>query len=216
MSSIFSGIKRRYFEAFGDLEKENEFLKKITLALIALSFLFAILLFLEGKKTPIVIRVDKLGSHEIKDLKEEANPQGYEIVAFAKRFTLSYTGYNSYTVTRDLAESFNQMSSRFQKIAEKEILESGFIQKVVDSRIDTEIEFKEEHLERDTKEAAVVSLLGVRKIRGYGDSGLTQDVLFRADLVIRKVTRSNETPEGLLIEEYKETTLNELKRKETN
>ncbi|MBI4972093.1 MAG: hypothetical protein HZC17_09750 [Candidatus Omnitrophica bacterium] len=206
-------IKRRYFEAFGDIEKENNFLRKITLGLVCLVFVSSVLLFFSGKRMPVVIRVDELGSHAIKDLALNNEPDAHEIVGFAKRFTVRFTGYNSYTILKDLTESFNQMTSRFQKQAQRGIIESGLIQKVIDARIDTEIEFKEEHLERDSKENSVVSLLGVRKIRGYGDEGVTGNTLFRADLVLRKVSRTRETPEGLLVEEYKETTLNELKER---
>ena len=206
-------IKRRYFEAFGDLEKENNFLRKISIGLVCVFFISIILLFFAGKRMPVVIRVDELGSHAIKDLVGNNEPDAHEIVGFSKRFTVRFTGYNSYTIVKDLTESFNQMTSRFQKQAQRGVLESGLIQKVIDARIDTEIEFKEEHLERDSKENSVVSLLGVRKIRGYGDEGITGNTLFRADLVLRKVSRTRETPEGLLVEEYKETTLNELKER---
>lgn len=206
-------IKRRYFEAFGDLEKENSFLRKIALGFLCVVFVSVVLLFFAGKRMPVVIRVDELGSHAIKDLAGNNEPDAHEIVGFAKRFTVRFTGYNSYTILKDLTESFNQMTSRFQKQAQRGVLESGLIQKVIDARIDTEIEFKEEHLERDSKENSVVSLLGVRKIRGYGDEGVSGNTLFRADLVLRKVSRTRETPEGLLVEEYKETTLNELKER---
>lgn len=206
-------IKRHYFEAFGDLERENRFLKKLAAVLLGLVFLLTVFVFLGGKKMPVVIRVNELGSHAISDFQSNNQQDIYEIVGFAKRFTIRFTGYNSYTIAKDLAESFNQMTSRFQRLAQKEILDSGLIPKIIEARIDTEIEFKEEHLERDSKENAVVSLLGVRRIRGYDNQHETGNVLFRADIVLKKVARTKETPGGLLVEEYRETTLNELKER---
>ncbi|MBI4970241.1 MAG: hypothetical protein HZC17_00155, partial [Candidatus Omnitrophica bacterium] len=111
-----------------------------------------------------------------------------------------------------LAEAFNQMTAGLQKRAHKELIASGLIHKIKEAGIDTEIEFKEEHLERQTKEQAVVSLVGVRQITKYGYPNREQ-VLFRADFVLKKVPRSRQVPEGLLVEEYQETVLNEIKER---
>ncbi len=213
MQNIFPEIKRHYFEVFGDLEKEIKFLRKLAFGLLFIVILELIFLFNASKKPPVVIRVDKVaGAEVIKDLKHNNEPTSFEIVSFAKRFTVRYTAYNSYTLSKDLAEAFNQMSSSLQKKAQKELIASGLIQKIKDAGIDTQIEFKEEHLERETEKEALVSLVGVREITRYGYPNREQ-VLFRADFVLKKVPRSREVPEGLLVEEYRETVLNEVKER---
>lgn len=207
----FSKIKRRYFEAFGDLEEEIRFLRKLSFFLAGAILLAIFFLFSLAKRPPVVIRVSEVGGAEaIRDLRTHNAPTAHEMIGFAKRFTARYTGMNSYTVKRDMTEALNQMSTRFQKEAQKKLIDSGFLAKVTQAGIDTQVEFREGRLERDSDEASVVSLVGVRRVTKYGSQDQGQGALFRADLVLKKVPRSETVPEGLLVEEYRELLLNEL------
>lgn len=210
-NTAFPEIKRRYFEAFGDIEEEVRFLRIASVCLIGVLFVLIIFSFLLAKRPPVVIRVSEVeGAEAIRDLEANNAPTEHEIISFAKRFTTRYTGFNSYTVSRDVSEAFNQMTRNFQKKAQKSLIDSGFLAKVTEAGIDTQIEFKESRIERDSKDASVVSLVGVRRVTKYSAGSFNQEVLFRADIVLEKVTRSSNTPEGLLVEEYREILLNEL------
>ena len=55
-----------------------------------------------------------------------------------------------------------------------------------------------------------MSLVALRKILKYGDEAFKEEHLFRADMVLKKVPRTKETPEGLLVDEYREIILNNL------
>lgn len=207
----FPQIKRRYFEAFGDLEEEIRFLRKLAFFFLGTIFVLFFFLFVLAKRPPVVIRVSEVaGAEAIRDLVRNNAPTAHEMIGFAKRFTSRYTGYNSYTMKRDMTEALNQMTSRFQKEAEKKLVDSGFLAKVAQAGIDTQIEFKEGRVERDSEEAVVVSLVGVRRITKYGAADFSQETLFRADLVLKKVRRTETVPEGLLVEQYTELLLNEL------
>jgi len=209
--TVFPRIKRRYFEAFGDIEEEARFLRKSVFFLIAIIFFLIVFGFFIARRPPVVIRVSELkGAEVIHSLKENNAPNEHELMAFAKRFTVRYTAFNSYTVSRDLSEAFNQMTRGFQKKARKSLIDSGFLTKISEARIDTRVEFKEERIERDSGDAAVVSLVGLRQISKYGTKDFREEVLFRADIVLKKVARTSGTPEGLLVEEYREILLNEL------
>ncbi len=216
MSDQFSKVKRRYFEAFGDLEEEIKFLRSFAFVLSGIVFVLLIILFLTAKKPPVVIRVSEVkGAEVLTNLKQNNAPSSYEMIAFAKRFTARYTGYNSYTATRDLSEAFNLMTDRFQKESQKKIVDSGLLQKIKESGIDTQIEFKDQKLERDSEDAAVVSLIGVREIRKYGLDSFNQQSLVRADIVLKKVNRTKDIPEGLLVAEYREILMNELSERKS-
>ncbi len=215
MSEIIAKVKRRYFEAFGDLEMEIQFLRKANLILafiVLLAFAGSVIL---GMKPPVVIRVSEVeGAQVIRDLPKHNEPTHHEIIALSKRFTLRYTGFNSYTVTKDLAEAFNLMTTRLQHEARKSLIDSGLVEKLKTAQIDTQLEFKETKIERDAPDAAVVSLLGVRRISRYDEPSFREEILFRADIVLKKVSRSSNTPEGLLVDGYKELILNDLSRKD--
>lgn len=217
MRDQFSKIKRRYFEAFGDLEEEIDFLRRLAFIFAGTVALLLVILFAVSRKPPVVIRVsDVRGAEVVSDLKENNAPSSYEMISFARRFTARYTGYNSYTVTRDISEAFNMMTTRFQKEAQKKIIDSGLLAKIRDSGIDARIEFKEDKLERDSPDAAVISLVGFREIKKYGTDNFGHRALFRADIVLKKVNRSRNIPEGILVEQYREILMNEFsERKET-
>jgi len=215
VTEILTKIKRRYFEVFGDLEKEINFLRKTNLLLSFIILLMLGSVIYLGAKPPVVIRVSRVeGAKTIQDLHTNNLPEGYEMVGFAKRFTISYTAFNSYTYTRDFAEAFNLMTARFQKEARK-AMDPALIDKLKDVGINTEIQFKEAKLERDSDEAGIVSLVGVRHVTKYAENVPPQEILFRADLVLKKVRRTLTTPEGLLVEAYHEITLNDVTRKDS-
>ena len=108
-------LKRRYFEVFGDLEAQAEFLKLSNLVLLGV--LIAVLLgaFLLARRPPVVIRVTEVGVAEpIRDFRINNAPSEPEILYFSKSFTRRYTEYNSYTLSRDVTEAFNQMTGTWR------------------------------------------------------------------------------------------------------
>lgn len=204
-------LKRRYWEVFGDLEAECEFMKLTSLILIALLFFALAGAFILAKRPPVVIRVTEVGEAEaIRDLASNNAPTEPEILYFAKSFVKRYAEYNAYTLARDTAEAMNQMTSGFQKIAQRELLESGLLARVKEAGLHAQIEFKEEEIERETPEYVRVSLIGVRTIRSYQNPDYRESNLFKAELVFKKFPRSREIPSGLLVEQYREILLNKL------
>ncbi len=102
------------------------------------------------------------------------------------------------------------MTARYQKIANRDLVESGFFAKFHDTGLYTHIEFKEESIDRNTPEYVRIALIGVRNILSYNDPGYTESSLFKAELLLKKVPRSREIPWGVLIEDYREILLNKL------
>ena len=84
-----SKVKRKYYEIFGDLEAQVEFLKIICLVLCF--FLSSALLgaFVLAKRPPIVIRVSEIGKAEvIKDFNSENKVTEIEAVWFSEHFLI--------------------------------------------------------------------------------------------------------------------------------
>lgn len=204
-------MKRRYYEVFGDLEAQAEFLKLTSLLLVTLLFFALFGAYMLAKRPPVVIRVSEVGKAEaVRDLELNNAPTDYEIFDFAKTFTKRFREINSYTLAQDTAEAWNRMSARYQKIAERDLVDSGFFARFKDTGLYTRIEFKEETIERNTPEYARASLIGVRTILSYNDPGYKESSLFKAELLLKKVPRSPEIPWGLLVEDYREILLNKL------
>ncbi len=204
-------MKRRYWEVFGDLEAQVEFLKIANILLLTLLFLAFFGSFVLAKRSPVVIRVDEAGKAEaIRDLDTNNAPTDYELFDFAKTFTRRFRELNSYTLSSDTAEAWNRMGMRYQKIANRDLVDSGFFARFHETGLYTRIEFKEEKIERNTAQIAQVSLIGVRTISSYHDAGYKDSSLFKAELLLKKVPRSREIPWGVLVEDYREILLNKL------
>lgn len=204
-------MKRRYYEVFGDLEMETEFLKLTSLVLFAFLFLALAGAFVLAKRPPVVIRVTEVGQAEaIRDIKINNAPTDPEIFYFAKAFVKRYAEYNAYTLSRDMAEAMNFMTSRYQKTAQKELIESGLLARVEEAGLHASIEFKEETIERQTPEYLRVSLIGVRTLMSYKNPDYRESSLFKAELILKKFPRTQEIPWSLLVEQYREILLNKL------
>lgn len=202
---------RRYYEVFGDLESHLEFLKLASLALLCLLFFAIFGAFVLAKRPPVVIRVDDVGRAEaISDLAANNAPSKPEILYFTRTFVKRYSEYNAYTVSRDMSEAWNLMSSRFQAAAKRNLIESGILAKIEEAKLYAALEFKDEKIERETPEHVLVSLVWVRTLKSYKDLDYREASLLKSELVLKKVPRSLPAPSGLLVEDYKEILLNRL------
>ena len=202
---------RRYYEVFGDLEAQLEFLKLASLVLLCLLFFAIFGAFVLAKRPPVVIRVDDVGRAEaISDLAANNAPSKPEILYFSRTFVKRYAEYNAYTVSRDMAEAWNLMSARFQSAAKRNLIESGILARIEEAKLCAALEFKEEKIERETPEHVLVSLVWVRTLKSYKDSDYRDASLLKSELVLKKIPRSLPAPSGLLVEDYKEILLNRL------
>ncbi len=202
---------RRYFEAFGDLVAENQFLKLVILILVLLFCLVLFSAYIFANHPPVVIRVSEVGKAEvIRNLPVNNAPSELEILYFSKSFAKRYAEYNAYTIARDMSEAMNLMTSKYQKTAQQQLVESGLLSRVKEAGLNAAIEFKEEKLERQTSEYAVVSLIGVRNLTSYKNPDFHETSLFKAEIILKKYSRTKEIPTGLLVEEYREIILNKL------
>ena len=204
-------MKRRYYEVFGDLEAPSEFLKLVILILLGLLCFAFVSAFNFANRPPVVIRVSVVGNAQtIHDMRVNNAPSEVEILYFAKAFTKRYEEYNAYTIARDMAEAMNQMTAKYQRVAHEQRVASGLLSKIKEAGLNAAIEFKEEKLERETPEYAVVSLIGVRTLTSYKTPTFREASLFKTDIVLKKYPRSREIPAGFLVEQYNLTILNKL------
>lgn len=203
--------KRKYFEVWGDLEAQNNTLKLILSFLCVLLLVSMGLTYLATKKPPVVIRVQDIGKAEAVQ-KFSVNNQitEAEYFFFTKLFIRKFTEYNSYTVSSEITEAFSLMTSNYQKIAKKEVIDSNLISKISQASINTKIEIREIKLEREDDNYAVISFLGLRSITSYNDRDFIQDSLFKGDIILKKVSRNMNHPQGLLVDEYREILVKQL------
>ncbi len=202
---------RKYFEIFGDIEAENHFLKILLMALTGILFLVLLGAFTLANRPPVVIRVSEVGKAEaVGNLQVNNAPTEPEILYFTRTFVRRFSEYNAYTLSRDMSEAMNLMTAQYQKTSRHELVESGVLSRVKEAGLNAQIEFKEEKIERETPEYAVVSLIGVRTLLSFKNKDFRESNLFKSEIILRKYPRSTAVPAGLLVEDYREIILNKL------
>lgn len=203
--------RRKYFEVWGDLEAQNNTLKLLLSFLCVLLLVSMGLMYLTTRKPPVVIRVQDIGKAEaVQRFSVNNKITEAEYFFFTKLFIRKFTEYNSYTVSSEITEAFSLMTSNYQKIAKKEVIDSNLISKISQASINTKIEIREIKLEREDNDLAVLSFLGLRSLTSYNDREFKQDSLFKGDIILKKVPRSMNHPQGLLVDEYREILVKQL------
>lgn len=206
-------IKRKYFEVWGDLEAQNNTLRLLLLGFVLVLVGSLLLMYLVTVKPPVVIRVSDVGKAEaIKDASSESTVTQPEMVYFTTLFIRKFTEYNSYTISSDIAEAFNLMTVNYQKIAKKEVLDSKLVSKISQASLNTKVEIREIKLEREDKQHAVLSFLGLRTLQSYQNRDFKEESLFKGDIILKKVPRTMDRPHGLLVEEYREVLVKQLEK----
>lgn len=207
-------LNRRFYEVFGDLESQVEFLKTAFFILIILLVLSLLGAYFLAHKPPVVIRVSELGEAKaIQNIKSETKTSDPELIFFSKLFVKRFSEFNAYTLSRDLEEAFGLMTRKFQETADGDYLGSGFVSKIKEAGLNTQIEFKEGIVEKNTAEAVLVSLTGVRTITSYKNPAYKESSYFNWEIVLKKYKRSVSIPFGVLVDHYKETLLNRLEER---
>jgi len=205
--------KRSYFEVWGDLEAQNNTLKALLLSMTGLLLVSLVVVYMVTVKPPVVIRVSDIGKSETVSNYPVSNAVTEpELFYFTKLFVRKFTEYNSYTISSDIAEAFNMMTANYQKIARKEVLDSNLVSKISQSSINTRMEVREIKLEREDTNYAVLSLLGLRTIQSYQNRNLKEESLFKGDVILKKVPRTMDCPQGLLVEEYREVLIKKIEQ----
>lgn len=204
-------IKRKYFEVWGDLEAQNNTLKTLLIACFSLLAVSLCFIYLSSLRPPVVIRVSDIGNAEpVPDYRINNAVTQPELFFFAKFFVKKFTGYNSYTVSSEIPESFGLMTANFQKVAKREVIDSNLISKISQASINTNVEIREIKVEREDENYAVLSLLGLRTISSYQNRDFKEESLFKGDVILKKVPRTMANPHGLLVEEYREVLVKQI------
>ena len=76
--------------------------------------------------------------------------------------------------------------------------------------MNTDIEIREVKIEREDESHTVLSLIGLRTIMNYQNRAFKEESLFKGELALKKVPRTMASPQGLLVEEYREILVKQI------
>lgn len=193
-------------ELWGYWISHAEMLRWIAGLLIVALMFMTIAMVVVAKKAPVVIRVDDVGNAVlIRDLDENNTPSDVEINAFAKDFLRSYLELNSLSVQKDLARALNMMTKKYQAAHLRELKADNFLEKIIKANVQTQLELK--HIEITSKLPTRV-YLDIRAVTSTSPLEDPHATPTRHGLIARLtldlVPRTERTPNGLLVEEYRQ------------
>jgi len=213
-------MKRKYFEIWGD---SLALLKMMRWVIILLAFAvigLILLLRIEKNKMPIVVKVDSLGRPEVISDWRSLNAVSWpEVQNFTETFMEYYTAWNYYTWNENFQKAFKMMTIKYQQTAQGDLARNQADVEIQKSQYKTKlyISGKYENIV-DAKDSIRFKIKGVRTFESYLNRDFKKEVIFEAELVLKKVPRGQKdaakksaeevSPWGLLVDYYNETTYN--------
>jgi len=194
---------RKYFEVWGDALESARFHKRLCLLLAVLSLLLLVLLNRAQLKPPLVIRVNAVGKAEpIHNINATHHLTKPEVLNFVKLFMTYFLERNFYTWKDNLVEATRMMTASFQEKVNDEVNLDEEIAAIQVHKLTSTLNFSTIEVLRETEAHILVSLKGWRKITSTENSDYLREIIFEGELTLKKVSRTMETPYGLLVDSY--------------
>ncbi len=195
-----------YYEVWGGLESANKALwialwLAVTVALLAMT-----LLRVQSRRPPVVIKVDGAGQSVALTGTDRQPPVGEaEVKNFLAIFERFFVELNAYTYAADLRLAFTMMTPEFQSKANDLLKRENIIEGLKTNQTKTTLFLTELRVLRDTPEVFECKVKGYRQIGSYKSDAAAGEVVFEHDIVLRKVPRSQQSPYGILVEDFHES-----------
>lgn len=170
---------------------------------------------------PTVIRVDGNGEASVlgqaKPLVsvtqgQDAEPNDFEKVAFARQFLESYLSFTPSNVSRNWAEALNMSTSNLRRSMLKQMTDDNTVGKIQEEQMRSEFKLRAP-IEITTDSPLTLRTFGVKEVHRIRDHGEVIDRIvseFRVRLAVERRSESN--PSGLLIAEFSEQPIEGEKR----
>ncbi|HEX5037919.1 MAG TPA: VirB8/TrbF family protein [bacterium] len=193
-------------ELWGYWIAHAEMLRWVAALLVVAMVVMSVTVVIVVRKPPVVIRVDEVGNAvPINDLATNNAPSDVEMTAFGKDFLRAYLELNSLTIQKDLARALNMMTKRFQSAHLRELKAENFLQKIIKANIQTQLELKHIAITSKTPARAYLDIRAITSTTPLEDAHATptrHGLIAKLTLVL--VPRTERTPNGLLVEDYRQ------------
>lgn len=202
--------ERKYFEVFGDAMNWVMFLRTLVIIMAIVIVFLVTMLAKSVNKPPLVVKVDKIGRAEaIKEWASDTKITLPEIANFTQSFLDRWMKWDFYTYQEDFGAAAKMMTAEQQQRAQ-EYINANKVQEQIDGvRSRGKVYVTKIELKKDSRESATVSAKGYREIYSYLNPDFKKEVVFEVEIVAKKVSRSTQSPWGLLVDYYKEEVFRE-------
>ncbi len=198
---------RKYYELWGDIVAQNYTLRILIVGCLIVVIVLVSSLVTVVRRPPPVIRVSEVGKAEvIRDIRSNNEPDEVEIRAFVREFLHSYMELDSTTIIPDMTRALNMMTREYQKVHQEELKKQNLIRKIREAGIKTRLEIISIGIRQEGSKvyATATGISRVYPVTGEGEKKANG---FRSHLVLRKVPRTEFIPNGLLVDQFQNETV---------
>lgn len=200
----------RYYEVWGESLRIMAIYRTAAIALLGTVLVLAVLLARAMDRPPVVVRVDTVGRAEaVAETRRDDGISIPEIHNFATVFTEWYHGFDFYSYVESYRRAFRMMTPELQQRQQAHLNSSGELAAIAESHLKSTPVISRIEIVKDTREAVLVKVKGYRTVTSYLDDRYRREIVYEADLVLRKVKRTLKAPWGMLLDHYRETVFKE-------
>ncbi|MBI3289498.1 MAG: hypothetical protein HYZ74_08280 [Elusimicrobia bacterium] len=195
-----------YYEVWGGLESANKALWTALWLAITVAILALALLRVQSRRPPVVIKVDGSGQSVTLAGVDREPPVGEaEVRNFLALYERFFIELNAYTYDADLRLAFTMMTPEYQSKANDMLKRENTIENLKANQTKTTLFLTELRVLRDTPQVFECKVKGYRQVGSYKPDAAAGEVVFEHDVVLLKVPRSQQSPYGILVQDFHES-----------
>ncbi|MDO8526753.1 MAG: hypothetical protein Q7T03_03585 [Deltaproteobacteria bacterium] len=193
-------------EIWDHIRAERRMLLLSLLSLSLICIVFSIALVLVAKRPPDIVTVDDLGKAAYIDNRQKRGQAAgrEEIDHVIETFLSNYIAPDSEIIEYQLSQAMNLMTANLQRLQKEDLEKNEGIERIKKAGIRTELKLEKTNIEQDTGALIYVKVWGTRNM--YPKDSLQEKPEvegFKVSLRLRRVPRTKETPNALLIDDIR-------------
>ncbi|MDD5688535.1 MAG: VirB8/TrbF family protein [Elusimicrobia bacterium] len=196
----------KYFEIFGDTINQLNFLKKCCFFLIMLAIFESIIIVKSINKLPLVLHVDSIGNAQVvKYDKSILAVSPIEVSNFTQYFIQYFSAYDFHAYDDNFTRAFKMMTEECQRKLNDYLTINNVVDNIKSNQLKTTLKISNITTINDSKDWIDLKVKGTREVRSYQNTDFNREEIFEAEMSIKKVKRTENTPWGLLVDAWSET-----------
>ena len=195
--------KESPYELLNTINTQKKNIHFFITGLVVLCLVMFIVLIVVANKPPLVIRIDKLGKTDVlaNYTYETEVTTEHDINGFTQELLENYVGLRSDSIVAQFKDSLNMMTKDYAKKHIKYMTKSQVVKAVQAARVRNEVVIKSIDYEI-AGNLIYVNVVGDQLTRPIDQiNSIPVRKMFKADLVLIKVTREPEQPYGILLKD---------------
>lgn len=202
--------KVKYLEIWGDAYQTIFLYRTTTIIASGISILLMILLWVSLNKPPVVIQVDKLGyAQAIENWQSNSGVTPPEVLQVTKTFLKYFYQNDYYTYENDYKEAIKMMIPDIRESVNAFIVSKNYIEDIKSNHTRSKLSVSKIAITKNTSDNISVKATIYLVVSSYNSDVPNKTILSEVDIAYKKVRRTNDAPNGVLIYSFNNNKVDE-------